>query len=76
MPAWLLTLLLKYALPLLITWLQKEGYIDAAEALIAKGGAWTIAEVKTLKTYPQYPGDPPAPTGSTNMTTGDGTPVT
>ena len=71
MPAWLVTFLLKYAVPLLITWLQKEGYMDAAEALLAKGATWTAREVKDLKTYPKYPGDDKKdPPVNVNFTTG------
>ena len=76
MPAWLITALLKYVLPIVIQWLQKEGYLDAGEALISKGAVAIVSEVRSLKTYDQYPGDPPAPTGTTNINTGDGTPVT
>ena len=76
MPAWLVTALLKYVLPIVIQWLQKEGYLNAGEALISKGAVAIGKEVRDLKFYDQFPGDPPAPTGTTNMTTGDGTPVT
>lgn len=55
MPAWLLTLLLKYALPIVIDWLRKSGHVSAAEALVAKGAAAVYNEVKDLKTYPEFP---------------------
>ena len=76
MPAWLITALLRFVLPVVIDWLRKEGHFNSSEALIAKGATAIVSEVRDLKTYTEYPNDPPAPTGTTNMTTGDGTPVT
>jgi len=68
-----LGLALKYVLPIIISYLIQWGHDEAAKLL----GSVTPAQIiKSVKTYPQYPGDPPAPTGTTNMTTGDGTPVT
>lgn len=55
MPNSLLILFLKYVAPLIISWLRKEGYINAAEGLAARGAVWTIEEVKSLKTYQEYP---------------------
>lgn len=55
MPAWLVAALLKYVLPLVIAWLRKEGFIDAAEAICIKGAVAVVQEVKDLKTYPEYP---------------------
>jgi len=76
MPIWLSVVLWKLVLPVVISWLQKEGYVNAAEALAAKGTVALVNEVKSLKTYDQYPGDAPAPPVTTNLTSGDGNPVT
>lgn len=72
MPAWLLSLLLKVVLPLIISWLQKEGYVNAAEALVARGVDALAADLKIQR---KYPDDPAPPTGPTNMTTTGGIPV-
>lgn len=53
-PPWLIALLLRYVLPIVITWLQKEGFLNAGEALAAKGATAVFNEVKDLKTYPVY----------------------
>lgn len=47
----ILAFVLQRVAPLIISWLQKEGYVNAAEALVARGAVWTVAEVKSLKTY-------------------------
>lgn len=69
-PAWLLTFLLQRVAPLIIEWLRKEGYIDAAEALVAKGAVWTVDEVKSLKAYREYPNDPKPPSNVSNINQG------
>ena len=75
MPPWLLAILLKYALPTVINWLRKEGYLDAVEALLAKGALAIVNDVRNLKIDPSYPNDTPMPIVKTNMVTKDGTPV-
>jgi ribosomal protein L13 len=67
MPAWLLPLLLKYVLPAVIQWLQKEGYIDAAEALLGRGAVTVAKEITSLRTYSEptdFPDSPPQDTGN------------
>jgi hypothetical protein len=49
MPSWLLSALVKYAAPLVMMWLEKEGYFSAAQALLAKGVDWTTEEIAQLK---------------------------
>lgn len=48
-------LLLKYVLPFVISWLRKEGFFNAAEAIAAKGAIAVVKEVKSLKIDPTYP---------------------
>ena len=78
-----LGLALKYVLPVIISYLIQWGHDEAAKLL----GSVTPAQIiKSVKTLPQYPvdgdkNDPfgenaPPPPVTTNMTTGDGTPVT
>jgi len=76
MPAWLSLILWNVVIPDIILWLRHTGYTNAAETLAATAVTDVVKTVKSIKTYDQYPGDPPTPTGTTNMTTGDGSPVT
>lgn len=66
MPIWLLPLLLKYVLPLIIQWLEKEGFMGAAESLAAKGVANLYVDLKNIKTEGSYPIDKDTPIGSIN----------
>ena len=70
MPSWLLPILLKYVLPIVIQWLQKEGYINAAESLAAKGAVDIYKEVKSIKVYSapeDYPNPPSENPATTNL---------
>lgn len=51
MPPWLLTLLLRYALPVVLTELQKLGLITEVEAIAVKLGLKVKVAVDGIKTY-------------------------
>lgn len=53
MPAWLLMALVKFALPIVISWLRQDGHINAAEALVAKGAVAVVRDVKLDPAYPK-----------------------
>lgn len=52
MPAWLITLLVKVALPLVLNYLQKSGEITDAEAWGVKTGTHVLTATKVEDTYP------------------------
>lgn len=68
MPAWLSLILWNIVLPDLITWLRKDGHINAAESLAARGAVSLINDVKSIKKYAaptDFPHPPPQDTGTT-----------
>lgn len=52
---WLLAQALKIALSSVVTWLQKKGYFDAAEALGAKEAHEVIQDIKNTQVVADYP---------------------
>lgn len=55
MPVWLATAFAEYGIPLIITLLQRTGFVNKAEALAIKYGLATVEELGKLKTYDEYP---------------------
>lgn len=55
MPVWASFTLFKLVLPQVISWLQHEGYLNAAEGLAAKSYVEIKQDLKDIKTYPEYP---------------------
>lgn len=51
---WLVAQAIKMAVSMIVAWLQKNGYTDAAEALSAKAAHEIVQEVKDMKSYPDY----------------------
>lgn len=52
MPAWLLTLLVKVALPIVLQWMQKSGAINSVEAWGVKAGTHVLTATKVEDSYP------------------------
>lgn len=51
MPAWALSLLIRYGVPLALQILIKSGAVNEAESLLIKG----YVAAKDLQTYPGFP---------------------
>lgn len=64
MPAWIVTLLLRYGVPLAIQILKKTGFINAAEALAIKFGVKVKEIIDNTQTY-SSPTDFPVEHGQT-----------
>ncbi len=55
MPPLLLTILLKFALPLTISILEKTGFVKWAEALAFKFGIAVVEKIKCADVVAEYP---------------------
>ena len=60
-----------WAIQIIITILQKTGFVNWLESLAMRGGLEGVHELKKLKTYPEYPGkDDAPPTNQSNINQG------
>lgn len=59
MPAWLITLLLRYGVPLVLTILQRSGLVNAAEAWAARFGIGVFEDTKVSSAPTDFPNPPP-----------------
>lgn len=59
MPAWLLTLLMRYGVPLAIEILRRSGFINWAEVLAIKAGMSVKETIESLETFSEPSDFPP-----------------
>jgi hypothetical protein len=70
MPAWLLTILIKFVLPEVLSLLVNAKIISQAEADLIDTWEQLKTKLQNVKFYREYPNDPPGQTNVHNFTRG------